>query len=144
MIEAPARTTTPSLPIEEVTKPTFSEAIRLGSLTHPQIQGDWQEIPIKGTSAGACAVGVAMFSVGIDLYAKGVAAPNILKAQRHMGQRIRGLRGGRWTCPVFQVEGQAEDCTSNRYGLVNTVMHLNDVHKWTFNQIADYLESVGR
>lgn len=132
---------------ETVTKPRLSEAIRLGGLTHRQAFGDWQ--PKTG---GACAMGAAMYAVGIKInYSTNDdtddASIAIKNANRVLSQRLDGGLGrGRRLCPVYKVEGDSINCDLDSHVWTNSdmVMHLNDAHNWTFNEIANYLESIGR
>lgn len=119
---------------EKVTKPRLSEAIRLGALTHGQIINSWQ------SGDKGCALGVAMWAVGVSTRND----ENTIRATALLRKRVTvGGNGGARLCPVFKVYGRGGECGGSKMGIYNTVMHLNDDHGWTFDQIADYLDTIG-
>ena len=97
----------------------LSEAIRLGSMLHPQHFGDmhgWETDGDKIVIASSCALGAAM-DAGylID---------------------IKGLLDTYTICPACLVSAPPT-------GRVQaTIVHLNELHKWTRERIADWIESI--
>lgn len=92
----------------------FSDAIRLGSMMKPQGFGDYET-----EDGGTCAYGAACNAGGL---AYEDAFP------------------GDWTDVLIRIE--SEECPAG-CGIpqrVDMIPHLNDDHKWTREQIADYVE----
>lgn len=101
----------------------LSEAIRLGSMLRPQIRNEYS------TRRGSCAVGAACDALGIGEL--GIAAAEMewvkafdVDASGRIHHRL---------CPV---------CGDGRPNTVNAITHLNDDHKWTREQIADWVQTI--
>ena len=98
----------------------LSEAIRLGAMLHPQAFRQvqrYRDLKVVAT----CAIGAAK-EAGYPIY---TLWQNLPRCEPH-------------SCPVA-------DC---RYGLrrrlylTSWIAHLNDKHRWTREQIADWVETV--
>lgn len=96
----------------------LSEAIRLGSMIRPQAFGDH----FRG--GGSCAMGAAMEAVGMT---RGSEEPPEWLAMLS----ATGIRG----CPV---------CHAPQNNAIGVSIHLNDWHRWTREQIADWVETIER
>ena len=93
----------------------LSEAIRLGSMLMPQCYGRNHVIDSYGKEVASCAIGAAADAIGEDgLFTK---------------MKSINIRVG---CP---------ECTIN-YTLSSAVVCLNDVHHWTRERIADWVEVI--
>lgn len=92
---------------------TLSEAIRLGSMLGPQIRSDF-----VGPDHSSCALGAAMIAVGY-----------------HNCQGLKAL---------FPITASIVRCPScgDSWCLVDCIIHLNDAHRWTRGQIADWVETL--
>lgn len=90
----------------------LSDAIRLGSMLKPQGFGGLRD------HVGTCALGAAEDAVGMIWWVKFGSHPALMA-----------------TCPAC---GDATTYDSN----LNTVAHLNDDHRWTREQIADWVATI--
>jgi hypothetical protein len=107
-------------PIETVTPIKPSEAIRLGCLIAPvQLRDDAY---VSEYRRAACAFGAMALGYGYDW-------PDADREASHMYKSIRASG----PCP-------AGGCDDPDFG---DGMHLNDVHRWTRERIADWLEGLG-
>lgn len=92
----------------------LSEAIRLGSMLHPQHYGTLTKRQ-GGKVVATCALGAALQAgyLFVEMFDCGGA-----------------------TCPV-------SGCVSSRerVSVASVIGHLNDFHRWTREQIADWVES---
>src|ERR1051325_2910153 len=93
---------------------TFSEAIREGAKLRPQA---FNEYYIDG---GSCAVGAAAEAMGFDKV-RMVEAENAFAYMQAAGV----------DCPACK----------RINSLLGVCTHLNDTHRWTREQIADWLET---
>ena len=96
---------------------TLSEAIRLGSMLGPQIR-----LHFVGPDHSSCALGAAMIAVG-----------------------YHNRRGTRWELKaLFPITASIVRCPScgDSCCLVDCIIHLNDAHRWTRGQIADWVETL--
>lgn len=100
----------------------LSEGMRLGSMLKPQAVNDFV------TEVGTCAISSAMDACGrLDVMR------NCLRVPAECYKRFPIL-GTNATCPV-----------SGRLMAVATlILCLNDVHLWTREQIADWVETIER
>ncbi len=96
----------------------FSEAIRLGSTMFKQGFGGFFPTPDS-----ACALGAALAALGLVGRNK--------KTRIWSEGLLSELPCG---CPICNTPREAQET------IVRVVAHLNDVHKWTMNQIADWVE----
>lgn len=97
----------------------LSEAIRLGALLKPQ---GFDDGPFGASDQHTCAFHAACEAIGHPRYG---------------GESYDSWgRLGVWEapCPVA-------NCDRNRYPW-NTVAHLNDDHRWTREQIADWVQAI--
>lgn len=101
----------------------FSEAIRLGAMLRPQCFNAMYK------NNGSCALGAAREAVGASNAASFV------------------------TCIVWPWTGTLHNCPvgcdanqiypgANKSCVTTIVVHLNDVHHWTRERIADWVESI--
>lgn len=106
----------------------FSEAIRLGAMLKPQAFG-----VIYGNNGGTCALGAAADALGrLDDLSREVvpSLSNIWPPEWDIVSQADPVR--RLRCP---------DCF-RRYSTAGVVaMHLNDLHCWTREAIADWVET---
>lgn len=91
----------------------LSEAIRLGSMLHPQCF-DVLEHVVDGKTVGTCAIGAAS-EAGYDIsYRNIVGEHDLLMCP---------------SCPEL-------------HDLQEIIEHLNDYHRWTRERIADWIDTV--
>lgn len=90
----------------------LSEAIRLGATMRPQAFG------VAMFNGRSCAMGAASEALGITI-------EDFLDWPADIRATFRLLR----KCPVCQIEES-----------MCAVAHVNDVHRWTREQIADWVE----
>lgn len=120
---APATDPAVELPIEAPKPMKLSEAMRLGSIATTQSVGSWsKDDPNSEGGKAMCAMSTAWYALtghgGND--ANNSALTDLL--ERHAVSN--------------PVSGEAESVAS-------VVIDLNDQHKWSRTQIADWLESIG-
>jgi hypothetical protein len=96
----------------------LSEAIRLGAMLHPQTFGAMCVAKLSGEIVSTCALGAAR-SAGLT------------KSEL---DRLMGVQSW-YPCPA-----SVGHCNSRR--LTTIVVHLNDDHRWTREQIADWVATV--
>lgn len=115
----------------------LSEAIRLGAMHGPQIFGS--EFSQDG-SQGTCALGAAIIAIG----AKGVPCkfpdPNNNARQQREGVPMLVV-----TLPwhILSVEQHCPDCFWKIARPIHRLIaHLNDHHRWTRQEIADWVETI--
>lgn len=117
-----------------ITEPRLSEAIRAGAKLHPQCFGKLfladrhpigeQPWRIGGQIVATCALGAASEALGEDL----------LQLQEDNLHLHYPWGTDYVNCPT---------CTAAHAGPVFSIIaHLNDFHKWTREQIADWIESI--
>jgi len=104
---------------------TISNAIRKNGL--PQIKGQMRLYNLEQELIGACALGQASINLN-------VSSGQIADSLDHLGQDEDG-HFMRYGCE----EHEYKDTT---FSLSGYVAHLNDKHDYTFEQIADYLDSL--
>lgn len=97
---------------------TLSEAIRLGSMLGPQIRGH-----VVGPGHSSCALGAAMIAVR---YHNRCGTPWELKA----------------LFPITASIVRCPSCAGTPAVLSACIVHLNDAHRWTREQIADWVETL--
>ncbi len=106
----------------------LSEAIRLGAMIRPQVFGAFMK------NGGSCAIGAALEAVGHNVedfspcYSEAAEAFPLL------------TRWADYDCPACVV--QFAPGLWRRFDTV--ISHLNDQHKWTREQIADFVASIER
>lgn len=96
----------------------LSEAIRLGAMLKPQAFDSW------GSDHDSCAIGAAHDAIGIKRTAARSTTPWF------------DLYNTTVLCPA--------GCNRRQRVLINAVTHLNDEHRWTREQIADWVEGIER
>lgn len=100
---------------------TLSEAIRLGAMLKPQ---GFRSMASYASSHATCALGAAADALGL---ACGTALD---LRYPWLSKRIEGCDvGGTHRCREIET-------------LLETVWHLNDQHRWTREQIADWVETI--
>ena len=105
---------------------TLSEAIRLGAMLSPQ--------GFSGTSVdGRCALASAADACGIPDLAKGS-----LINYKALKERFPVLVDEMMRCPV----ARQEYCLLLTREVMGIIYHLNDVHRWTREAIADWVETL--
>ena len=99
----------------------LSEAIRLGALLKPQAFG------LMTRDGGTCAWGAALEAAGIRFNCFGTLAP--------LPDDWKVLSATLTTCPAC-----GDECH------VGGIMggHLNDIHRWTRERIADWVATIER
>ena len=100
----------------------LSEAIRLGSMLKPQGFGTFRD------EEGTCALGAALDACGA-LEEHQLGRMVRLHSLFPLLNDINGL-----SCPVCEDVGEGHD--------ENTIPHLNDEHRWTREQIADWIQGI--
>lgn len=96
----------------------LSDAIRLGAMLRPQVRGDYF------FAGGSCAMGAAAEACGIV----SSRDPRLLAFEEKTRCDLALL-----LCPA---------CGAPSRTGTNVVIHLNDLHHWTREQIADWVETV--
>jgi len=108
----------------------LSEAIRLNGMTLPQGFGADSVV----NPNAPCAIGGALLAVGKDLTALDwmmYGENNVYSVFRLEWPWIASVRPV--MCPA---------CSEARGGVDYVIFHLNDGHRWTRNQIADWVASI--
>lgn len=103
----------------------LSEAIRLGGMSHPKIIGDPFHFDNNGVIVGTCAVGSALVAIGKAGVGNNRAYPSLLR-------EFPWLSNPGYVCPV---------CGSKSHTL-EVIWHLNDIHDWTRESIADWVTTI--
>lgn len=103
----------------------LSEAIRLGSMLKPQA------FDYYAFDGGTCALGAAAEACSID--ARTVGQVDIARLSEQHEWSLEKFY--EVPCPVCDVNHG--DCDDE-----NVIAHLNDVHRWTRERIADWVETV--
>lgn len=98
----------------------LSEAIRLGAMLKPQAFGDYS------VGVGTCALGAAHEALGKNADDE-----------------------SEWWWPELPRDAICPSCGGMRhsdssFAVGGVIAHLNDVHKWTREQIADWVETIER
>lgn len=96
----------------------LSEAIRLGAMWGPQAFGQFRD------GDATCAWGSAHAAVGVKQHAY-IAVPEWSALDK---------TAGRLKCPC--------SCGTRPLTLKSMMVHLNDDHRWTREQIADWVEGI--
>lgn len=102
----------------------LSEAMRLGSMLHPQGFGEGYRDPTACEPGKTCGMAAALEAVGI-----------VLK-DYHPSQfpaEWKALTNAAASCP---------ECGRETVRVEACIYHLNDCHHWPREKIADWLESV--
>lgn len=109
----------------------LSEAIRIGAMLKPQTFTQF----FDESSQGTCALGAALDTIGaLDLTDIFSPAQNIALNTRW--PEVMATTTDR--CP-------ADRCLCGSFrDLFSAVTHLNDVHRWTREAIADWVEGIER
>lgn len=106
----------------------LSEAIREGAKLRPQTHRRyWQP-------NGSCALGAAVEAT------KGSVAASSVSIREHLNEVWQGLRDTYKYCPVDCCRWQRHEAL---YDVPAIVVHLNDDHDWTREEIADWVEKEG-
>lgn len=104
----------------------LSEAIRLGAMLRPQGFDDYWD------GDGSCAIGAACEANGITA------------ASRHTGTIADFEKPYdsifKQVCPACGVKPDSSH--ESAAGFINTVVHLNDKHRWTREAIADWVATI--
>ena len=113
------------------------EAIRLGSMLHPQTFDHLEEfrrvyspnplIGVRKIVVATCAMGAAFKALGIT---NETEVPNEWRSEEEVSV----------SCPTKSDE--VSYCGDPDCSMSDMVMHLNDTHRWTREKIADWLEPI--
>lgn len=120
------RVETKSAPVEKITKPKFSELIRLGSLNTEQAFEVYCDIKQKN----ACALGAGLLAGGMNPLNPAGTYTGMYNFMAGYGL----FRQAQWPCE------HAPEANNSFY---NVITHLNDVDRWPRERIADWAESQG-
>lgn len=131
----------------------LSEAIRLGSMLHPQVHGGMQAVQtvqpfgsILGLNeieetVGTCALGAAIKACGL----KSVGADSVLpetSISARSGQFAKiVVLPVEWGDALCQVIRCPEPECAKREPMIQVIAHLNDDHRWDRERIAGFVES---
>lgn len=99
----------------------LSEAIRLGAMLKPQAFGHYW------VDGGSCAIGAACDAAGVG--ALGVA-------------EFEGQFLSIYVQPCPECGIRPDSRGEYAAGFINTVMHLNDIHFWLREQIAEWIATI--
>lgn len=130
----------------------ISEHIRAGAKLRPlarhgffQVERSGEIDPATGEAPkviASCSLGALAESAGL---VDGLLAADILKSLAlvyidpdKLFQKFPELNNTGYDCPRI-----VEDCKYSSTSLGTIIFHLNDQHKWTREQVADWVESVG-
>jgi hypothetical protein len=102
----------------------LTEAIRLGATLKPQIYENWFR------DGGTCVIASAFDAVGqLDALLKSIDMPKLIQAAGWEQEFITSS-----SCPACNTP-------LNYSHLTVMMMHLNDFHKWTREDIASWVET---
>ena len=101
---------------------TLSEAIRLGSMLGPQIRGH-----LVGPDHSSCALGAALIAVGLH---------DRCATCWELKERFKAL------FPITASLVRCPSCGGSHFSVGGCIVHLNDAHRWTRGQIADWVETL--
>lgn len=109
----------------------LSEAIRLGATVSHQIYG-----ALKDRNGGTCAWGSALHAIGI------LDRVNMLCTlqDEQLPKDWVLLKGEISFCP--EEVCRFHDHTNPLFDMEGCIAHLNDEHKWTREQIADWVQTI--
>lgn len=101
---------------------TLSEGIRLGAMLKPH------GVHFLLWEGRTCALGAAAEAAGVRLKPRQtVITDDMCEVYPILAAESRQI------CPA---------CDSSRPGVASVVVHLNDIHYWTREQIADHVETI--
>ena len=105
----------------------LSEAMRIGAMLNPQAVGAF-----KDESGATCAMGAACEAIGLCglLTARYGSISELIPAEWH---RVLDYYA-ELECPGF--------CNGNFRFVSDVIMHLNDVHQWSRENIANWVQSM--
>lgn len=107
----------------------LSDAIRLGAMMSPQGEGGWMD------GATRCALAAASDAVGIPAYLEAGWGG------RKLGVDYQTLK--QYFPVLFEMcFSPVPKCRPYKVELLEIIWTLNDVEKWTREQIADWVETV--
>ncbi len=119
----------------------LSEAIKLGAMLKPQGIG---ENSIHATSPATCAWGAAIEAAAVPA--------RIARIEEIAGQApARGTNGGATHSTVYAIPREWQRIAGTRVvcpaclmadGVYRIIPHLNDDHRWTREQIADWIATM--
>jgi hypothetical protein len=111
----------------------LSEAIRLGSMLRPQ----GHRMLMSG--GATCALGAALEAIGEDVWRLNFNGDSAVDAV----VKRAGWIDPEHVCPACGEKFDGRDETGEEDGFY-VIAHLNDVHKWTREAIADWVEQIER
>lgn len=97
----------------------LSEAMRLGAMLRPQVEG------VYFAFGGSCAIGAAIEATGGDI-------ADEESHEAHIVAHFGWIDKAKTNCPACQDRDEV--------GCIIT--HLNDVHEWTRDRIADWVATI--
>jgi hypothetical protein len=109
----------------------FSEAMRLGAMQGPQVYGKLYALATPGSS---CAMGAVLIACGNPY-----PLPRALREATSVPIKACPI-GNCPTGPEFFVYNDGLITNPTVWGMV---VHLNNIHRWTREQIADYIANNG-
>ena len=126
----------------------LSEAIRLGAMLRPQAYGGFYQsfkYPDGSSVVGSCALGAAAEAIGAVAKVCGFGYDH--DPLRRIGKNWPSAIGTIAACPCCQDETVALVFAGTRrqfrlrtvVNVISAVSHLNDRHRWSREQIADWV-----
>lgn len=111
----------------------LSEAMRLGAMLHPQCFGALTDF------RGTCALGAAVAAANCPVVGRAAGTESTRSGDRSdLAVQVPNEWGA-----VLAAVCDCPDCGSSRSGH-RLIAHLNDDHRWTREQIADWVETIER
>lgn len=133
----------------------LSEAIRLGAMLKPQAIGKWKGRVSKGwfgTQETTCALAAAHEAAGLAPIRRPKGSAVIIGARGINEGRRQVLSVESWVLPEMPSEwltwmvvpcpSMFDRCDLRNARLSRIIEHLNDDHRWTREQIADWVATV--
>ncbi len=105
----------------------LSDAIRLGAMLKPQGFGFYQ------TLGGSCAYGAALDAIGVRAERQNTIEDDTITA-------LFPISAARTRCPICTPDERA--AFEPVRDVDSAITHLNDDHRWTREQIADFVASI--
>lgn len=115
----------------------LSEAIRLGAMLRPQTSGALFYRLRDGSGIGSCALGAAAEALGAEA-AIGITSER--NADAFLDRQFRAFMRTKLTCPCADPNLCWAAGHQQELGVV--IVTLNDMHKWSRERIADWVETV--